>query len=55
MNKGVVTSVVLKQDTINGKVLMIDGDKVELENYGVLYLDDNSMCTQHTASSRKQT
>lgn len=41
MNKGVVTSVVLKQDTINGKVLMIDGDKVELENYGVLYLDDN--------------
>ena len=20
---------------------MIDGDKVELENYGVLYLDDN--------------
>ncbi len=41
VEKGKVTLVSLKQDLINGKVLMIDENKVEIEGYGQLELDDN--------------
>lgn len=38
---GKVESITLKQDVINGKVLMISDEKVEIEGYGVLELDEN--------------
>ena len=36
-----VTGVVLKPDTISGKVLMMDKEKVEIEGYGELLLEEN--------------
>lgn len=36
-----VTGIVLKPETINGKVLLIDEDKVEIEGYGEILLEDN--------------
>lgn len=41
MKNGEVTSVLLKNDVINGKVLMLDDEKVEIEGYGNLPLDTN--------------
>ena len=41
ISKGKVKSVTLKKETINGKVLMADSEKIEIEGYGVLELDDN--------------
>ena len=41
MKSGKVCGVVLKQDMINGKVLMVDNEKVEIEGYGVLELSEN--------------
>lgn len=41
MSGGSVKSVSLKNDTIGGKVLMVSDDRIELENYGVLELDED--------------
>ncbi len=40
LKKQKVTGVVLKPDTINGKVLMMDENKVEIEGYGELLLEE---------------
>ena len=42
IDKGVVTGLVVKQDTIESKVLRIGEDFVELEGYGVLELEEES-------------
>jgi len=42
VDKGVVTGLVVKQDTIEGKVLRIGEDFIELEGYGVLELEEES-------------
>ena len=42
IDKGVVTGLVVKQDTIEGRVLRIGEDFVELEGYGVLELEEDS-------------
>ncbi len=41
MSKGRVSSVSLKNDTVGGKVLMVSDNRIELENYGVLELDED--------------
>lgn len=41
LNNQKVTGIVLKPETINGKVLLIDEDKVEIEGYGEILLSDN--------------
>ena len=41
MKNGNVTAVLLKEDVISGKVLMLDDEKVEIEGYGNLQLDEN--------------
>lgn len=41
MKNGKVQAVILKGQTITGKVLMIDDKQVEIEGYGVLELDDD--------------
>ena len=40
MKAGNVVSVSIKNEVINGKVLMIDDEKVEIEGYGSITLDD---------------
>lgn len=42
VDKGVVTSLVIQQDTIEAKVLRVGATYVELEGYGVLELEENS-------------
>ena len=42
VDKGVVTGLTVQQDTIEGKVLRIGADFVELEGYGVLALEEES-------------
>ena len=42
VDKGVVTGLTVQQDTIEGKVLRIGADYVELEGYGVLELEEGS-------------
>lgn len=41
MSSGRVKSVSVKNDTISGKVLMASNERIELENYGVLELDED--------------
>ncbi|MCM1308206.1 MAG: SpoIID/LytB domain-containing protein [Butyrivibrio sp.] len=41
MSGGRVKSVSLKSDTVGGKVLMVSDSRIELENYGVLELDED--------------
>ncbi len=38
---GSVSSVSVKKDSVSGKVLMVGEDRIELENYGVLELDED--------------
>lgn len=38
---GKVVSITLKKEKIDGKVLMVNDSQVEIENYGVLNLDEN--------------
>ncbi len=42
VEKGIVTGLAVKQDTIEAKVLRIGADYVELEGYGCLTLEENS-------------
>lgn len=42
VDKGMVTGLTVQQDTIEGKVLRIGEDFVELEGYGVLALEEES-------------
>lgn len=42
VEKGMVTRLTVKQDTIEAKVLRIGADYVELEGYGCLTLEENS-------------
>ena len=41
MKDGKVVSIALKNDTIDGKVLMADENKIEIEGYGVLQVDED--------------
>ena len=41
LTKQKVTGIVLKPDTISGKVLMMDQKKVEIEGYGEILLEEN--------------
>ena len=41
MENGEIVRIVLKKDTIDGKVLMVGEDTIEIENYGVLTLDED--------------
>lgn len=54
LRQGKVTGVVLKQDAINGKVLLIDENKVEVEGYGELLLDENFMVYKNYGVVEKQ-
>lgn len=40
IENGYVTSIKIKNDVINGKVLMADNEKVEIQGYGTITLDD---------------
>ena len=40
LKHGGVTGIVLKRDTINGKVLMVNNEEVEIEGYGVLQINE---------------
>ncbi len=41
IENGKITSITLKNDRINGKVLMADDKQIEIEGYGVLELDSD--------------
>ena len=41
MKQGKVTGITLKQDTINGKVLTVNKDKIEIEGYGEIPVEEN--------------
>lgn len=41
VSKGKVKSITLKNHTISGKVLIADGEKIEIEGYGTLELDND--------------
>lgn len=41
MESGKVVSISLKNDTIDGKVLMADNNKIEIEGYGILEVDED--------------
>ncbi len=54
LKQGKVTGVVLKQDSINGKVLLIDDNRVEIEGYGELLLDENFIVYKNYGIIEKQ-
>lgn len=41
IENGTVVNIRLKNDAINGKVLMIDEEKAEIQGYGTLMIDEN--------------
>lgn len=41
MENGEIVRIVLKNQTIDGKVLMVGDDTIEIESYGVMELDEN--------------
>lgn len=54
LKQGMVTGIVLKPDSINGKVLLINESKVEVEGYGELMLDENFMVYKNYGVVEKQ-